>query len=103
RGGGGAEVTTVYMYKGGDDNVLYVGVTGRNIQRAREHSETQDWWPLVASGSFEHYSSPGEAKRRETMLIQALRPPFNKSENRNPRPVDELSDARVLGLADAGL
>lgn len=69
-------LATVYLLRDSDDAVLYVGCITRTTRRLGEHHD-KDWWPSVASASFEHFPDRAAAYRREAKLIAAHRPRFN--------------------------
>ena len=74
-------VTTVYQYFDRHGQLLYVGVTARNIRRAVEHAETKEWWTQACSCSLEHYATREAALEREAELIRRYCPPFNTVHN----------------------
>jgi predicted GIY-YIG superfamily endonuclease len=73
--------TSVYQFFDPNGVVLYIGITSRSTRRQGEHVKTQEWWPLVASQSVEHFATRQEAQRREVELIRRFRPPFNVQHN----------------------
>ncbi|MEX2421061.1 MAG: hypothetical protein WD670_04515 [Actinomycetota bacterium] len=72
---------SVYRFYDGQGRLLYVGVTGRGLTRAREHSRSKEWWELVKSSTVEHLATTGEALERERELIRSLRPIYNVQHN----------------------
>lgn len=70
-------VANVYIAYDAGDNVLYVGMTKRQITRIDEHRERSAWWPLVRRVEIEHHPTPAEAAARESELIRTLQPAFN--------------------------
>jgi hypothetical protein len=82
-------VWTVYRYFDAAGRLLYVGATGNGYYRAHGHSRsTAPWWPLVARGEFEHFTTMAEAFSEELRQIITLRPIYNRADNpRWPRPL----------------
>jgi hypothetical protein len=75
-------VWTVYRYYDAAGRLLYVGVTGNGHYRAHAHSRgSVPWWPLVARGEFEHFTTMAEAFSEELRQITTLRPAYNKADN----------------------
>lgn len=72
-----AAPTSVYLYYDAADRLLYVGVTGRGHQRAREHARSKAWWPLVARAEVQHYPTRERALDEERYLIAYHQPPHN--------------------------
>jgi hypothetical protein len=73
--------TSVYRYYDSDGTLIYVGITGRGVQRQREHNERAEWWPFVRRQDVEHFDNRPEAAARERDLIGRHCPPFNRQHN----------------------
>jgi AcrR family transcriptional regulator len=91
-----AAPTSLYRYYDDRDILIYVGITGRGIQRNREHNRTKEWWPFVDRQEIEHFEDRESALERERSLIQGLRPPFNRQHN----PTHATDRLTYLALAD---
>lgn len=71
---------TIYLLYG-EQGLLYVGITDRDLRRMREHSRDKSWWPGVERIKIRHARSREDALRIERELIEALNPPFNQQHN----------------------
>ena len=99
-------VWTVYRYYDAAGYLLYIGLTGQGMGRSDNHRRAAAWWPEVARGEFEHFTSAAKALRHETALITRLTPRHNRAENptyqaplrvRRPRQPDP-NRPRLTGL-----
>jgi DNA-binding XRE family transcriptional regulator len=68
---------TLYRLYGADKRLLYVGITGRGLQRVREHATTKEWWEEVAEAEFETFDSLSDLSTAERRQIRTLRPLYN--------------------------
>lgn len=76
----------VYRLIGHDDTVLYIGCSENLVSRVESH-RSQEYWPLVASVSFEEFPTLAKALDVEEALIRALHPPYNvEYTSRSKRP-----------------
>jgi len=73
----GEKIYTVYRYYDSDDRLLYVGVTGEDLQRSHAHRRTALWWSLAVSAKFEHFGTYDQAYAHEQLLIRTLNPIYN--------------------------
>jgi predicted GIY-YIG superfamily endonuclease len=78
--------TSVYLYFDAAGRLLYVGITGRGHQRAREHERSKPWWPLVARAEVQHFSTRKRALEEERYLISYHQPPHN-TQGRSSAPL----------------
>jgi predicted GIY-YIG superfamily endonuclease len=92
-----ADRTAVYIGRGEQDVVLYVGVAVNWGRRWAQHSERSPWFPSILRVEVEWFDSRQAALDRETALIRQHRPRFNIRKNgerlvrpgslpREPRP-----------------
>lgn len=102
---GAPEPTSVYLYHDQRAVLLYVGITKQGPGRQSQHNAVAEWWRYVAGQQVEHYDTREEAKARETWLIKAKRPPFNRQENPDWRELRHayltLFDPEMLRLENA--
>lgn len=80
-------MTTVYVYSAQDGSTIYVGVTGDQSLRMKDHRQ-RDWWPTVATARFEHFDTRAEAVARERELIRALAPLRNLTDTQRVSGAD---------------
>lgn len=79
---------SVYRFFDASGKLLYVGITTQRHARIRQHSKTKEWWPDVASATFQHFPSVDEARRAESIAIHDEKPVYNVYA---PRPDEILS------------
>lgn len=96
------EPTTVYLARDRAGRLLYVGITGRNIQRVRDHSKTSKWWAKSETITLEHFETRLDAERREHQLIREHLPRFNTMPglNRKPLPRELCAEEYQAHLAE---
>lgn len=78
----------VYVVHTAEGELLYVGVTRSLRNRMAVHKTKSAWWSASNVITVEHFEKRADAERRESELIETLKPPFNP-----PRK-------RVLGIPD---
>ena len=77
--------TALYRIFGGEDVLLYIGISKNFGARWSAHGRTQPWWPQVERRTIVWYDTWAEAKAEETAAIKAERPRYNIAEaHRNP-------------------
>lgn len=77
----GRVVTTyLYMYADEAGALLYVGITGNEVDRYRQHTSAE-WWPYAAIHETHEFPNRAEAEAVERMLIGRFQPPFNRKHN----------------------
>lgn len=85
--------TSVYLYYDKADRLLYVGITGRGHQRAKEHERSKSWWPLVARSEVQHFPTRERALEEESYLIAYHQPPHNTQGRTAALPRSHRRDA----------
>lgn len=70
----------LYRLYAADSTLLYVGISDNLGRRLREHSK-REWWPDIASTSFEQFDSRMEAERAEVKAIRNEHPKHNVVHN----------------------
>lgn len=78
--------TTLYRLFDENDQLLYVGITGAELYRLRQHSGDKSWWQLAVRATFTHYATRQEAEEAEYKAIKEEGPAFNLAGVTNPRP-----------------
>ncbi len=78
------ETPVVYQVHGAGDAVLYVGYTGRLIERADKLRREVAWWPEAVRISWTEDESTTAALDAELELIKQLMPPYNYPSGRRP-------------------
>lgn len=101
--------TFLYRCSGGENELLYVGITGDLGGRLADHARTQPWWIMTSHIEIETYPDRDAAARAERLAIKQDRPLFNVvhiGEGRRslreppaPRPAVRPELARRLRLA----
>lgn len=76
---------TLYRFYDRGGCLLYVGLTGRPRSRWKEHSETQPWWPEVATATVEHFASVEDLSAAEVAAIREEMPKHNVA-HQKPKP-----------------
>jgi predicted GIY-YIG superfamily endonuclease len=92
--------TTVYVATAADESVLYVGMTGNLAERMHAHRAASSWWPMMAALSIETHPNRAAAARRETELVEQLKPPHNAV---NKPSAWRERDEMVLALCQSGM
>ena len=69
----------VYVARGGDGGVLYVGSAGNVRRRMGAHRRTSRWWHLHAELEILEFPTLARARATENDLICRYDPPFNIS------------------------
>lgn len=72
-------ITTVYRYYNEDDRLLYVGITGNQVNRLDDHWKNRSWWQEVSYGKFRHYETRDKALQIEASAIALELPKYNKA------------------------
>ena len=72
---------TLYRMYDADDQLLYIGISGRGARRFTEHRGAKAWWTNVATIKVEHYAFAGQAEQAETEAIWAEAPLHNVRHN----------------------
>lgn len=75
---------TIYKFWSATDELLYVGITSRGLQRWQEHMATKPWWEEVHHATVEHVVGRRQALERERQLIRQFRPRYNVVHNTAP-------------------
>lgn len=70
--------TVLYRARSKDGSLLYIGITGRPIERWRAHSRRAPWWSRTSFIDFETHPSNDAALEAERHAIRDERPPFNR-------------------------
>lgn len=68
---------SLYRYFDKNDELLYVGITSRGLNRSHQHAASQPWWHLVVRSTVEHFSRVAFARMAEKRAIATERPLFN--------------------------
>jgi predicted GIY-YIG superfamily endonuclease len=74
-------MTSVYIARDEQGRVVYVGITSQGASRNGQHWKKSEWWRHHVSQTKEDYPTRRQALARETQLIRAHKPPFNKQQN----------------------
>lgn len=69
--------TSLYRFFNASGELLYVGITSRDVTRWESHAKTKEWWPAVAATTVEHYDSRSLAEAAEAEAIRTERPRHN--------------------------
>jgi DNA-binding NarL/FixJ family response regulator len=87
---------SVYIAYDIDDQPLYVGCTTYLPKRLAEHSRYARWWSRMHRIETIDYPTSSAAQWNELLLIQELRPPFNRrpagTPPRPPKPLKGPSE-----------
>lgn len=68
----------VYVIRGLDGDVIYVGMTDSPMPRMQKHQKTGAWFQgLCGSVEFHEYADRYQALRAEWQMIRQLRPQMN--------------------------
>ena len=71
-------LTTLYRFFDATGQLLYVGITGRQSRRARDHRRHASWWDLASAATFERFAYRSVALAAEREAIAAERPIHNR-------------------------
>lgn len=77
--------TLVYVAHNAAGEVIYVGITDNLFARMVQHSRDSAWWPHMARLTWEEWPDREAALRKESRLIKAWQPPYNKMGNPSHR------------------
>lgn len=69
--------TALYRYFAEDGRLLYVGVTGKLLDRASQHRFHKGWQPHIRTATIEHFPTREEALEAEKLAIARESPEFN--------------------------
>jgi hypothetical protein len=70
--------TTLYRIFDSEEQLLYVGVSGRRyLGRFYEHEDDKPWWLEARTIRLTHYSTRRESLEAELFAIQTEHPRFN--------------------------
>lgn len=95
------ECGVLYRFRGADEELLYVGITGTYVQARWYGHRTKEWWPLVRSVSVEPTSATmSVAKEIERKAIIAERPKYNVVHLRRRAVVDVRLDQGASEVID---
>lgn len=72
-----ADEPAVYVYADALGQPLYVGSTGRVLQRMKQHGWGAPWWPLAAAANATFLSDLPTARGVELDTIRSLQPLYN--------------------------
>lgn len=78
--------TSVYRLYNKDGLLLYVGITGRKLERMYQHAMSKPWWGDVVEIHVNHLPTRDLALKREEMLIKGFHPVHNKQHARVGKP-----------------
>jgi hypothetical protein len=70
--------TQLYRFYDSEFRLLYIGVTGRLVDRITQHRTKAEWWPLVAYLETEWHQSMYWALEAERAAIADEFPSFNR-------------------------
>lgn len=90
---------TIYCLFAGNEPV-YVGITGVNVGRLKQHRADKAWWPQITSATFEHFEDPQVAVDRELELIAKLQPRFNRYQPARDDKSPETGSSAVTDLSE---
>lgn len=79
--------TSVYRAYDQDGQLLYVGITAREMRRFYEHERAGTWFPFATYLELEHWDNRIGAEQREKQLIRQYNPPYNIAHARGLRTV----------------
>jgi DNA-binding transcriptional regulator YhcF (GntR family) len=101
------ERTALYRLYGAEDDLLYVGITGKPGPRWTQHAADKPWWPQVARREIEWFDSRPLAAEAEVTAIRAESPKHNGScaldrHGLHRQIADTLRDAIYGGTIPAG-
>ena len=68
---------TLYRLFNADDELLYIGITQRQMVRFHQHSRDKGWWSEVARIRIEHYPTREDVERAERDAIRSEKPRYN--------------------------
>lgn len=71
----------LYRLFGGQNDLLYVGISTRPFQRFMEHQHGKQWWPHVETVTVERYATIDAARKAEEAAILHEHPKFNVMHN----------------------
>jgi len=71
--------TTLYRYFDFKGQLLYVGITKNQFNRASQHSKDSPWFSEIMSARFEHLETREAALKAESNAIATELPKFNKA------------------------
>lgn len=70
--------TVLYRARSSSGSLLYIGISGRPIERWRTHSRRALWWPRASYIDFEVHPTNDAALEAERHAIRNEKPLFNK-------------------------
>lgn len=68
---------SVYRCYDAAGTLLYVGVTGQGIKRAKRHILEREWWTQMVRQEWEHFGNRERALAREREIIRTENPVHN--------------------------
>ena len=71
------KLTTLYRFYDGNDNLLYIGITGFMPRRAAQHARKSEWHRFATRVELQHFESRQEALKAETTAIRNEMPAYN--------------------------
>lgn len=74
----------LYRHYNNPGRLLYVGITNDPPQRLRDHRQGSEWWDLVATTTYERFTSRAELMAAEQQAIRTEFPIFNVCYNPVP-------------------
>jgi hypothetical protein len=89
-------VTTLYRYFDAEGRLLYVGITGQTAMRGLQHARYSQWWPRVASATYEHFATRAEAESAELAAITNECPRYNRDGTGTRMPAMRYSSMRAV-------
>ncbi|WP_297827423.1 hypothetical protein [Mycobacterium sp.] len=70
--------TVLYRARSRSGSLLYIGISGRPIERWRAHSRRALWWSQASHIDFETHPTSDAALEAERHAIRDEQPAFNK-------------------------
>jgi len=67
----------LYRYFNSQGDLLYVGITGDQLRRQKQHNKNSKWFSLVFSAHFEHFDSLEKVLLAEQKVIKTEKPLHN--------------------------
>lgn len=74
---GAADLTSLYRFFDAEGQLLYVGITARNVDRMHNHARHKPWWHHVATATFQHFPNRALALLAEAVAIRIEHPVHN--------------------------
>lgn len=75
-----------FMYRAGNGELLYVGITQQANVRMAAHRKTSEWYTLATNIEYVEFPDRAAAMAAESVEIKSKRPRFNVTGNHEPTP-----------------